>query len=195
MADAMVQIGVFTNNIAVYQRGIELWRNLVPSNIYLSQYGSLPAFPPETKQFTAGRLAAYWRTNRYVDGLQAETCRDLSHMTMGLEAMVQTAETARLQGDDLYGEQQQRIIAGFEKNAGFTSATLSGTTPAGWPCPRKPSLAGVGYSMGWEIAYSHYAGRQKVSMPKTKALLDRLRKRPTLAALHMNWERLTSYNK
>ena len=43
-----------------------------------------------------------------------ETCRDLSHPIIGLESIVNAAETARIQGVDLYGEQKQRIAAAYE---------------------------------------------------------------------------------
>lgn len=44
----------------------------------------------------------------------AETCRDLGHVQLGYATLVNTAETAWQQGIDLYGEEQDRLIAGAE---------------------------------------------------------------------------------
>ena len=43
-----------------------------------------------------------------------ETCRDLGHVQLGYATLVNTAETAWQQGVDLYGEEQDRLIAGAQ---------------------------------------------------------------------------------
>ena len=52
------------------------------------------------------------------NGTSQETCRDLDHVQYGLAAMMNGAETARIQGVDLYLEQAPRIVACME-NAAF----------------------------------------------------------------------------
>jgi hypothetical protein len=126
----------------------------------------------------------------YMNGQASETCRDISHVILGFEAMVDAAETAYSQGVNLYQEQATRIRAGYEFNARYDAATLDGGAMPSTLCSGKPlALGGSTYTVGWEIAYNHYVNRLGNSMPYTKAMIDRLR--PTAAALHMDYETLT----
>ena len=111
-------------------------------------------------------------------------------MAMGLGAMTNTAETARIQGIDLYGEQKNRILAAYELNARYVNEYLdTGNTPSGWVGPSFKT-GGAWYVRGWDIAYNHYARRHAINMPQTKRLVERLRPQDT-AAFHMSWETLT----
>ena len=88
---------------------------------------------------------------------------------MGLGAMFNAAKTAGLQGIDLFGAEESRIIAGFELHARYINdyldkvASLGGAQP-----PRRLEADRVVvfsvrarrrrlYKAGWEVAYSHYA--------------------------------------
>jgi hypothetical protein len=51
---------------------------------------------------------------RCVFSSATETCRDLGHVQLGYATLVNTAETAWQQGVDLYGEEQDRLIAGAQ---------------------------------------------------------------------------------
>jgi hypothetical protein len=191
MADATMNIGVFTNNRSVFDSGVATWRSIVPSAIYLTTDGAMPAPSPGTTATLAATISHWDNPKTFVNGLEQETCRDMSHTVMGLDAMTNAAETAKIQGIDLYGEQKTRIVASYELNAKYLLANLNGqATPSGWPCTAAFNLAGSGYSLGWEVAYNEYAGRLGVAMPYTKQVIDKLR--PTRAALHMDWETLTS---
>ena len=132
-------------------------------------------------------------------GLQQETLRDFSHMAFGLGAMANAAETARIQGVDLYGEERERIVAGFELNARYLNeyldevVRLGGAQPASTWVPSNWvgsdfDLGGVGYATGWEVAHSHFA-RVGQAMPNTTRLVQRLR--PAASGLHLSWETLT----
>jgi len=185
MADATTAIGVFTNDRGVFDDGVGDWRNSLRSAIYLSSDGPVPALPVGTV-ITTSKLSTYWNApTRYVDGLEGETCRDASHMAMGLGAALSTAETASLQGLDLYGEQRQRLVTGMEYNARF----INNPSAAGWACSRPLTLGGTGYKLTWEVGYHHYAGQQGALLPETKKLLGGLR--PTGSVLFLNWETLT----
>lgn len=65
-------------------------------------------------------------------GTSQETCRDMDHVQYGLAAMMNGAETARIQGVDLYLEQAPRIVACME-NAAFylNTAVAKGEPPDG----------------------------------------------------------------
>ena len=57
-------------------------------------------------------------------------------MAMGLGALINGAETARLQGIALYGEEQARIVAALELNSGCVHDAVTGgqNPPANWVC-------------------------------------------------------------
>jgi hypothetical protein len=200
--EATIAIGVFTNDHATFDAGIEMWRRLAPTTIYLASDGELPN-APNPYYDTPDRMNQLWyQPSSYIDGLQGETLRDLSHMTMGLGALSNAAETAYIQGVDLYGEQAQRIIAGYELNAGYLNDyldevdRLGGSSPASTWRPTNWvgsnfSLGGTAYKSGWEIAHHHYTQRLGINMPETRQLVTRLRPNATQAALHLTWETLT----
>jgi hypothetical protein len=185
MAEATMNIGVFTNNRAVYDDGVGDWRNHVKGSFYLAGDGAKPHFPTGTIM-KDGNYREYWsQPKAFTSGLGAETCRDASHLAMGLAAALNGAETARNQGLDLYGEQRQRLVAAMEYNARF----INDPGASGWVCPKPLNLGGTGYSLTWTIGYNQYAGRQGVAMPETKRLLGSVG--PTGTGLFMNWETLT----
>ncbi|HKY15563.1 MAG TPA: alginate lyase family protein [Microthrixaceae bacterium] len=198
-AEATINIGVFTNDRAAFDGGVAMWRRLAPTTIYMPSDGPLP-LPPHRDFDTAAEINWLWyNPSQYLPGLQGETLRDLSHMAMGLGALTNGAETARIQGVDLYGEQRDRILSAFELNAGYVREYLQerdrlGANP---PSTWRPSnwvgssfnLGGMAYMQGWEVAYSHYDRRLGYSMPNTKWVVERLR--PSGTALHLSWETLT----
>jgi len=186
MADATAAIGVFTNDRAAFENGIGDWRKQIVGTIYLSSDGSQPKYPVDTYIDNSSELKTYWnKPTKYVDGLQGETCRDAGHMAMGFAAALDTAETARLQGVDLYGEQQRRLVTGMEFNAKY----LNNPKAAGWPCAGGMKMGGAAWELTWEVGYNHYAKRVGVAMPETKKLISS--QRPTGSMLFINWESLT----
>jgi hypothetical protein len=184
MIEAMTAIGVFLEDRELFDKAISMWRQRVPAYFYLAEDGELPVRPPGGDKNTRETLIRYWhdQTN-LVDGLAQETCRDFGHTLMGLGAMVNTAETARQQGIDLYGEQAKRITAAMEFHADY----ILGKTVPDWLCAGRLIL---GTGQTWEMAYNHYHNRLGLSLPLTeKVILTRAR--PTAAGHHMVWETLT----
>ena len=122
---------------------------------------------------------------------------------MGLGAMSNGASTAKgIQGVDLFGEQQARIVAGYERSAGYVNPYRQGRL-AGGAAPRRagaPRLARQHVVTRWagcstpaagRWAYSHYADRGGIAMPNTERLAKRLR--PIGGAmLHLSWQTLTN---
>ena len=103
----------------------------------------------------------------YVDGLCAETFRDLGHCELGFSQAINTAEIAWHQGIDLYGMQAKRITAFME----FESFLRLGV-----PIPKEfYRVNPTGTSMTFEIAYNHYHNRMGMDLPKTEALIQFLR--------------------
>lgn len=183
MIEATMNIGIFTDDHAVFDKAVKMWRARTPAYIYLTSDGSTPV-PPPTGNKTGSALTKYWyNQTTLVDGLCQETCRDLGHVQYGLAAMINAAETARIQGVDLYKEQETRIVAGLE----FEAKYLDGASVPSWLCGG--TLNSVSPDPMWEIAYNAYATTMGASLPETQQLVQRIR--PTGQTHHMAWETLT----
>jgi len=184
MADAVINIGVFTNNQVTFGKGISLWKRRVPAYFYLKSDGKLPVKPPGLKSLTSEKLTKFWfGQKQLVNGHSQETCRDLDHTMYGLASAINAAETAKIQGVNLYGLQKKRLIAAHEFHAKY----LNGAAVP-------PSLCnGKGLKFvpvhTFEIAYRQYGQAPKTPMPYTKALLAK--SRPTGTNFMMLWETLT----
>lgn len=200
-AEATMGIGVFIDDRAIFDAGVAMWRRQTPATIYLPTDGALPV-APHAYYDTAAKLTSLWyNPTQFISGLQAETLRDLSHTMMGMGAMANGAETARIQGIDLFHAEKTRILAGFERQASYvnqyldeldrTGAAPSSTwRPTNWVGSRF-ELGGTAYRAGWEVAYNHYAKRLGIAMPETARLVQRLGPQSTSASLHLSWETLT----
>jgi hypothetical protein len=183
MIDAVINIGVFLDDKDVFDKGVKMWRERVPAYAYLASDGPTPVEPPRGSK-TGEALIEFWYGQRtFVDGLCQETCRDLGHVQYGLAAMINAAETARIQGVDLYGEQADRIVATLDFHAKF----INGEDVPGWLC--NGSLTDVRADPMWEIGFNHYAARLGRDLPATGELARSIR--PSGADHHMVFETLT----
>jgi hypothetical protein len=209
MADGTINIGVFTDDKATFDQGLAMWRARVPAYIYETSDGPVPVFPPGGEYSSDALVTCMWATGGdhtttcalpagfgFKNGMAQETCRDMSHVILAFEGMTNAAETARLQGVDLYGEQKDRIVAGYEFAAKYDLEALAapnGTTKGSVGdqlCGGSLNYGGLGYTIGWELAYNEFAGRQGIAMPYTEQMIAKLS--PTPAALDAAWETLTS---
>ena len=176
MSEALVNIGVFNDDPAVYDLGVKMWRGRAPAYIYLKTDGAKPVEPP-------GCGPAIWGNKGYapdfVDGLLQESARDSQHANMALAGLVDAAETARQQGLDLYAEQGARIVAAMEYQAQFLPP--NGAKP--------PENLEFNMHPTWEIAYNHFHNRLGQALPKMSAVIPA--NRPTGVNHHMAWETLT----
>jgi hypothetical protein len=87
---------------------------------------------------------------------------------------------------DLYGEQGDRLRAGYEFHAQY----LDGKSVPSWLCGG--SLKDVSPDPMWEIGYNELALRQGRSLPSTATLVGKIR--PSGVDHHMVWETLTHAN-
>ncbi|WP_148233527.1 family 16 glycoside hydrolase [Pseudopedobacter saltans] len=176
MAEALINIGVFNDDRAIYDLGIKMWRGRTKAYIYLKSDGPTPIEPP-------GCGPAIWSNKglmpELVDGILQETARDAHHPGMAFASIANAAETARQQGLDLYAEEAKRMVAALE----FTAQYLA---PNNKP---KPENLEFSYLKTWEIAYNHYVNRLGMSLPYMKAVIPK--NRPTGVDHHMVWETLT----
>lgn len=179
MSEALIAIGVFNDNRIIFAHGVRMWRGRTPATIYLTTDGPTPLPPPNGLPKTApwGNKS---KQTPFVDGLLQETSRDPHHANMAFASLVNAAETALLQGIDLYAEQGKRITAAMEYQAQFLAPN---TTPA-------PANLEFSLQPTWEIAYNHFHTRLGLKLPKMTKVIPT--NRPTKADLnHMVWETLT----
>jgi hypothetical protein len=176
MAAALINIGVFTDDRALYDAGVKMWRGRAPALVYLKSDGPAPVLPASGKPAIWGNKG---KTPQFVDGLLQETARDSQHANMAFASMVNGAETARQQGLDLYAEQGARIRAAMEFQAQFLKPNAA--TPP-------PNLA-FNLHPTWEIAYNHFHDRLGLDLPLMAAVIPT--NRPTGVNHHMAWETLT----
>jgi hypothetical protein len=176
MAEALVNIGVFNDDRAVFDLGLRMWRARTPAYIYLKSDGDSPVLPP-------GCGMPYWSNKGHmpelVDGLTQEAARDSHHSWMAFASMTNAAETALNQGVDLYAEETRRMMAAME----FVGRHLP---PNNEPAPEKLDFS---LQPTWEIAYNHFHHRLGHALPKIAAVLPL--NRPTVGRHHMLWETLT----
>eukprot|EP00035_Acanthoeca_spectabilis_P012334 m.220195 g.220195 ORF g.220195 m.220195 type:complete len:338 (+) comp15593_c0_seq2:6909-7922(+) len=182
MAEAIMAIGTLTDNVSVFDKGLQFWRGRVPGYFYLSTDGPTP-FPPDNSTESKEKVVSNWHGQKVFsghDGLCQETCRDLGHTQMGLAAAINGAETALHQGIDLYGEESGRLTAAMEFHA---KLVLPGALqPGDWLCDG--AVSGIGkQDPTWEIAYNHYKNRLGFSnLTNTAAVISVVR--PTVVGLH-----------
>ena len=175
-SEGLINIGVFTDDRALFNAGLNMWRGRAPATIYLSSDGPVPYSPAKWGP-------AIWGNKGFmptmVDGLEQETARDSGHAALALAAMVNAAETARQQGVDLYAEQGKRIMAALEYQAQYLP-------PNNAPAPENLEFH---THPTWEIAYNQFHDRLGQNLPKMGAVLQAMR--PTGVNHMMNWETLT----
>jgi hypothetical protein len=187
MIDAMAGIAVFLDDHTTFAAALDMWRRRVPAYLYLESDGPLPVPPPGTTIGTKERLIAYWQgQSTFVDGLAQETCRDFGHTGWGIAATVQTAETARLQGADLYGEQRDRLATALEFHARYDM----GAQVPPWLCGGRVHT-GLGPTL--EVAYNEFHNRLGMDMPDLGRLVGKRRPEGTDGHF-VAWETLTSAN-
>jgi hypothetical protein len=184
MIEATMGIAVFLDDHATFDKAVTMWRARVPAYVYMQTDGPTPAAPPGGAYAGASQIKSFWYGPKsFPDGLCQETCRDLGHVQYGLGAMIHAAETARIQGVDLYSEQATRIEAALELHAGYLNAGASAASPCA------AALVAVKPDPTWEVGYNEYANRAGASLPNTEQLINAIR--PTGTDHHLDWESLT----
>jgi hypothetical protein len=218
MTNGVMNIAIYTNDRALFEKSLGMWRVHVRETYYLTSDGAAPIPAPDQRNadgsWKAGVLLSSWRgqtefgTAR-ANGLSQETCRDFGHATMSVASISQAAETALIQGVDLFAEQEARLIASAEFMAKYLvphapDNNAQRTIPVdAWLCARRSEYVkkdGVPVPNNtlevqilptWEILFNHYVTRKGRSMPNTAALIPRVRAGGQATDLQMSWETLT----
>jgi hypothetical protein len=184
MMEAATGIAVFLDDRASFDRAVARFRERIKAYIYLSSDGPLPVAPPGETDVPEGRLIGYWQGQEtFVDGITQETCRDFGHTGWGLSAASHVAETARLQGVDLWSEIAPRMTAALELHMPYA---LGEKAPS-WLCDGEPDTES--YAPLPEAARHHLVDRLGLDLPGTTAYVRKYR--PAEAAYFFAWETVT----
>jgi len=163
MVDAMMGIAVFTDDRALLDHAEAMWKARVEAYFYNFELdGPHPKSPPK------GQPNWYGTTDldASVDGMAQETCRDLGHTGYGIAATMNAAETAHIQGDKLFEEEEKRLVPALE----FDTRLLLKKEPV----PRLVCGGKVEYSEGYTfvIGYNEYHNRLGLALPNTKEWVE-----------------------
>lgn len=154
MLQTMIAMGVFLDDQAIFDRA---------KQYYLNGKGN-------------GAIGNYFKES----GQCQESGRDQAHTQMGLEFLANTCETAWIQGVDLYGALDNRLLKGFEYTAKYN---------LGFDVPYEPyeSVEGRYHykslstdSRGrlrpmYERVFNHYQNRKGLEAPFTERAALKLR--------------------
>jgi hypothetical protein len=186
MIQAAVQIAVFLDDRATFDKAVGMWRKRLPAYFYLKADGDHPPPPPTgDRGDTPEAIKSFWyNVGMYVDGVAQETCRDFGHTEYGIASAIAVAETAFQQGLDLYKENAQRLRATLEFHADYTL----GTPVPSWLCGGKVDAR---LMPTWEIGYNHLHDRMGLELPLTAKLIESRVRALDGADHHMVWETLT----
>jgi hypothetical protein len=116
MIEGMMGIAVYTENTSLFEHAVTFWRQRVPAYFYyFPNDGSHPQPSPRGSHDWNGQTVF----DAGVNGVAQETCRDFGHTEYGIAAAMAAAETAHIQGVDLFGAERQRLEAALEFHAHF----------------------------------------------------------------------------
>jgi len=150
MIEAMMGISVFTENATLFDHTVTFWKQRVPSYFYCHDTdGGAPVKAPR------GSPSWYGQTvyNASTTGHCQETCRDEGHTTYGIAATMNAAETAYIQGTDLYTLEALRLTQTLEYN----SKWLQGTSVPSYVCGGSVDISSQYPS--FEVGYNAFVNR------------------------------------
>ncbi|MBB5874454.1 hypothetical protein F4553_007888 [Allocatelliglobosispora scoriae] len=184
MMEAAVGISVFLEDRAAYNSAIARYLNRVHAFVYLTTDGALPYTVPGSGLTTSSQIIGYWQgQSTFVNGLAQETCRDFVHTGYGISAISHVAETARIQGQDLYPQVGERL----RQALGFQSTYELGTAVPSWLCGGSVNR---GLGPVTEVGYNAMHNRLGYAMANTQTLTNQQRPAGT-NNLFVAWETLT----
>ncbi|EFZ04393.1 proteinrelated to secreted protein- sviceus [Metarhizium robertsii ARSEF 23] len=134
LMEASISIAVFLNDRATYDASLARFINSTSYYIYLKSDGPEPRGPYKMPRKTL--LEHWWEGQKEFneDGMAMEVCRDLTHTAYGLASISHVAETARIQGRDLYSEDTgTRLRAGLEFQTKYDKKGGAQEVPS-WLC-------------------------------------------------------------
>jgi len=207
MIDGALGIAVVSDDHDLFETTLQRWKHWVPAYFYnFDLDGALPILLPEGP--------ADWNGQTYFDaqtsGVTQETCLDTGAAQLGFAATFNAAETAFVQGVDLYTPMAARLTTSLEYTAKLLAGTRDSSPSASRlkkPAPAVPAPIPEGFpglcdgqhyspvlKATMERAYNAYGVRQRLALPNTQRhLIDDVRPyAPPLDLHNIMWETLTN---
>jgi Alginate lyase len=179
MIEALINIGVFNDEPNLFNTGVTYWKQRIPAYFYYHTDGAQPVPAPR------GTASWYGQTvyNASVDGISQETCRDFGHAQYGISGALDAAETAHIQGVDLYNDvtsnARNRLTSALEFNAYY----LMGNPVPSYVCGGTVTLQVYPTD---EIGYNEYHNRLGIDLPLTiEYLQNTIRQLPNPTEYHI----------
>jgi hypothetical protein len=186
MLESAIGISVFLDDRGSYESAMEKFKNRVPAYVYLKSDGKSPKAASRKR---ANNLVGFWQgqSDFQEDGIAQETCRDFVHTGYGLASISHVAETAMIQGENMYkSDIGDRLRAGVE----FHSGLQLGADQPGFLCPGKELVRNLEQVI--EPAFNAFSTQMGQAMPSTKKLVDKFRNEKAEGnALFVHYETLT----
>jgi hypothetical protein len=185
MMEAAVGIAIFLDDKGAYDSAMTRFRNRTAAYVYLTSDGSLPKTVPGSGLDTRDKIVGYWQgQGTFVQGLTQETCRDFTHTGYGVASISDVAETARIQGEDLY---QTDVGTRLQYALGFQAQYERGAAVPSWLCGGSVNR---GLGPVTEVGFNALHTRLGIGMTNTQALTEG--NRPAGSNnLFVAWETLT----
>jgi hypothetical protein len=180
MVEAALGYAVLAEDAKVFDSAALMWQQRVPAYFYCFQEdGGRPRPAPR------GRPSWYNQTtfSPATSGVAQETCRDEGHTTYGIASASNAAETALLQGLDLWKPAAQRLAGALELNAALL---LPGAASPPDLCSGRQVDVTSGRSMpSYEVAYNRLHNAMGLQLPNVLAHLQGLREQSNTIDAHM----------
>ncbi len=175
--ESHMSMAIYLDDKTEFNLALTRWRKYVPTVIYLTTDGTAKVTICEDGR-TVNTWTSWSNNGPYANGLICETCRDLNHTKMSMNAMASCGEMAWKQGIDLFSEELIRYSTTFEVHAGW----MDGTTPipadvcplnsnGGIICDGTSSSGQAPCNIGvFEIMVNHLCNRLGQNLPNLKKM-------------------------
>jgi uncharacterized membrane protein len=178
MIEGLIGIGVYNDDAVAFNTGVTYWQQRVPAYFYYHTDGAGPVPAPRGTADWYGQ-SVY---DASVDGVSQETCRDFGHAQYGISGSLDAAETAGIQGVNLYQNVQDITDASqgsFNVNAqNRLTSVLEFNAYYLLNNPVPTSVCGGTVTLQIypvdEIGYNEYHNRLGLSLPNTLQYLQKV---------------------
>jgi hypothetical protein len=165
MIEGLINIGVYNDDFATFNTGVTFWKQRIPATFYFHTDGGQPVQAPR------GTASWYGQTvfDPSMDGVQQETCRDFGHAQYSVSGALDSAETASIQGVNLYQDSgsnaMNRLTAALEFNAYYL--LNNPVPPTLCVAATVPNAITLQVYPVDEIGYNEYHNRLGLNLPYT----------------------------
>jgi hypothetical protein len=197
MIEGIFGISVLCEDETLFKIATDFWTSRIPAYFYNMQTdGPKPVplphrpggqGPPNTQGWYGQDVF-----DNSIDGLCQELCRDMEHTQMGLSAALNAAETASIQGLNLFAKEETRLSLALE----FHANILLGVKPGENVCRNKGVVDATVTYPTYEVGYNALHNRMKIELPNSyKHIINDVRTIKLPVNRWMNaWETLTHGN-